>query len=400
MATSKLPQPNPNSSAKHHSFLPNLFSLWRKSKKTNQNLPPWMRLYRRFTLEELTTATHNFDLKIEEEGFYSVYKGFTSYSYNNTVTVKRFKSDPQLQEEFFLREMELLSNLNHHPNIVSLIGYCFDGSESDKCIVYEYMPHGTLHDQIHSRNDSLQPILSWKKRLEICIGAARGLELMHTSNPSIIHRDIKTRNILLSQNWVAKISNFDLSKTVPTSLSESNSHVTTRIVGTMGYIDPEYMWTGHLTVKSDVYSFGVILFEVLSARAAMGIVEERMGLIQWCRQCVEDVRLDEIIDPRMKDEIAPDCLKAYADMAYKCSNLRGNERPTIDAVVKRLQLILLLQECIEADIPFSPSWLRSIVPPPRRTEPLIEMIQEEFQGSEISSEISVSDYDPDELLRD
>ncbi|XP_022722116.1 receptor-like protein kinase ANXUR2 [Durio zibethinus] len=348
-----------------------------------------MRFYRRFTLEELRTATDNFRLKIGEDGFYSVYKGFIKDSFKDTVAIKWFKDDYCLS-----KEMAVLSN-RHHLNIVSLIGYCLDGSESNKFIIYEYMPRGSLHDQLHRRNDS-QPLLSWKKRLEICIGAARGLEFLHTGNPLIIHRDIKTRNILLDQNWFAKISNFEISKLVPTSLSEWDSHVITRVAGTVGYIDPEYLLTGHLTEKSDVYSFGVVLFEVLSARKPREIdIEEGQGrsLVQWCRECVEEGRLDEIIDSRLKDEIAPECLKAYADMAYKCTNERRNERPTIDAVVKRLQLTLLLQECIEADVPFSPSWLRSIVPPTKRTEPLVEI---EIQDSELSE----SDYDFEELLRD
>ncbi|XVF65783.1 hypothetical protein PTKIN_Ptkin09bG0278100 [Pterospermum kingtungense] len=385
---SEFPQP----SSGNCPCLPNLFSLWRKAKKTNKDSPPWQRLCRRFTLEELRTATDNFQSKIGENGFVNLYKGFIKDSYKDTVAIRRFVSSQQ--HEYFMTEMELLSNLQYHPNIISLIGYCLDGSNSDKFIVYEYMPRGTLHDLLHNRND-FQPLLSWKKRLEICIGVARGLEFLHTgNNPSIIHRDIKTRNILLDQNWVAKISDFELSKLmVPTSLSESDSHVTTRIVGTMGYIDPEYMRAGYLTKKSDVYSFGVVLFEVLSARKPWDrYLEEGQGLTRWCRDCVEDGRVDEIIDPLLKDEIAPDCLKAYVDMAYKCTNERTDERPTMDAVVKRLELTLSLQECVEADIPFSPSWLQSIVPPPKRSNTWFEMEVEH-------SELSESDYDVDDLLR-
>ncbi|XWS13135.1 hypothetical protein CRYUN_Cryun36dG0011600 [Craigia yunnanensis] len=388
MVTSKLPQP----SSGKHPCLPNSFSLWRKAKKTNEASPPWKRLCRRFTLEELKTATNNFQMKISDDRFSSEYKGFIKDSYKDTVSIKRFRSHSE-QHESFLREMELLSNLRH-PNIVPLIGYCLDGSKSDNFIIYEYMPRGSLHDQLHSRND-YQPLLSWKKRLEVCIGAARGLEFLHAGNPSIIHRDIKTSNILLDQNLFAKISGFEHYKLVPTSLLEADSHVSTGIVGTLWYLDPEYARTGHLTKKSDVYSFGVVLFEVLSARKPWDndiFPEERRNLTQWCRHCMEDGRLDEIIDPRLKDEIAPECLKAYVDMAYKCSNERGNERPTIDVVVKRLQLTLLLQECIEADIPFSPSWLRSIVLPPKRSKPLQEI---EIQYSDLSD-----DYDSEELLRD
>ncbi|XVE80926.1 hypothetical protein DITRI_Ditri15bG0020600 [Diplodiscus trichospermus] len=158
---------------------------------------------------------------------------------------------------------------------------------------------------------------------------------------------------------------------MPTSLSESDSHVIRRVAGSLGYLDPEYEWSGRLTKKSDVYSFGIVLFEVLSAiKVDHGLLEHRQDLILLWRHCVEDGRLYEIVDPRVKDEIALECLKAYVDMAYRCLNERSDDRPTIDAVLKRLQLTLLLQECIEADIPFSLSCLRAIRLPPKKSEPL------------------------------
>ncbi|XVE80928.1 hypothetical protein DITRI_Ditri15bG0020800 [Diplodiscus trichospermus] len=321
-----------------------------------------MRLYPRYTLKELITASDNFRSKIGEDGVSTLYKGFIKNSYKDTIAIRKFKSEPGLQQ-FFMTEMELRSHL-HHPNIISLMGYCFDGSESDNFIIYEYMPGGTLHDRLHSSKDSL-PLLSWKKRLEICIGAALGIEFLHTGNLSIILCDIKTSNILLDQNWVPKISDFGLA--MPTSRSESDSHVIRRVAGSLGYLDPEYVWTGRLTKKSDVYSFGIVLFEVLSAiKVDHGLLEHRRDLIQWWRHRVEDGRLDEIVAPRLKDEIAPECLKPYVDMAYRCLNERSNDRPTIDAVWKRLQLTLLLQECIEADIPSSPSWLKLSHCHPRR----------------------------------
>ncbi|XVE80927.1 hypothetical protein DITRI_Ditri15bG0020700 [Diplodiscus trichospermus] len=395
MVASDLPQPYSG----NHPFLRYLSRLWRKAEKKRQNSPLWMRLYPRFTLKELITATDNFRSKIGEDGFYTLYKGFIKNSYKDTIAIRRFKSGPREQLEF-VTEMELRSHL-HHPNIVSLMGYCLDGSESDAFIIDEYMPGGTLYDRLHNSKDS-QPLLSWKKRLEICIGAARGLEFLHTGNHSIIHRDIKTSNILLDQNWAAKISDFGLARLVPTSLLESDGHVTTDfIAGTMGYMAPEYVMTGQLSKKSDVYSFGVVLFEVLCARKRRDIIlEDGRDLVQWCRDCVEDGRLDEIVDPRLNNEIEPECLKAYVDMAYRCSNERSSDRPTTDAVLKRLELTILLQECIEADIPFSPSWLRAITLPPKRREPFGEPSGEPFEEIEfLDSELS-DDYDVEELLRD
>ncbi|XP_007033759.2 PREDICTED: receptor-like protein kinase ANXUR2 [Theobroma cacao] len=370
MATSRLPQ---RSSGKPP--FANLCSLWRRG-KTEENLPAWKKLYPRFQLEELLKATNNFDpaLKVGEDSWDTVYEGYINDSYKYPVRIKRFK--PHLDHQIFLTEMDLLSNL-HHPNIVSLIGYCLDGS--DRIIVLKHMAQGTLHDHLHGKI-YYEPPLSWKRRLEICIGVARGLERLHTGNPLIIHRDIKSRNILLDQNWVANISNFQISKLVPSSLLESDSHVSTTVGGTLGYLDPEYAFSGHLSVKSDVYSFGVVLFEVLCGRTLLDVHrnEEEIELITWGRRGVEDGKLGQIIDPRLKGEIAPECLKAYAYLAYNCTIERGNERPGMSAVLKRLQLVLLLQECIEADIPYSPSWLTSLVPPPKSSEPLVDMDASEY----------------------
>ncbi|KAK8973193.1 hypothetical protein V6N11_037793 [Hibiscus sabdariffa] len=396
MAASKSPDPP---SGKHPS--PNLFSFWRKSKKPTADSPPWTRLYRRFTLEELRIATLNFDLKLGQGGFSSVYKGFINGGFKETVAIKKYNSlnAPQL----FLREMEFPAKRDH-PNILSLTGYCIDGPH--RYVVFEYMPRRNLHDQLHGKTDS-KTLLSWKRRLEICIGAARGLEFLHSGNPLIIHRDIKSSNILLDKNWFPKISDFEISRFVSRSLSESDVHVSTVVAGTVGYLDPEFLWTSHLTMKSDVYSFGVVLFEVLSARKPMLIMEEQeISTGQWWRQCVEDGRPGEILDPRIMDEVEPECLTAYANIAYACTNIRGSERPTMADVVKRLEQILLFQECFEAHVPFYPSCLKSLIPPPknnerltstlsppRKNEPLFEI---EFQDSDIS----VSDYDSDELLRD
>ncbi|KAK8487420.1 hypothetical protein V6N11_057148 [Hibiscus sabdariffa] len=338
MAASKSPDPP---SGKHP--FPNLFSFWRKSKKPNADSPPWTRLYRRFTLKELRIATRNFDLKLGQGGFSSVYKGFISGGFKETVAVKMYNSldAPQL----FLREMEFPAKRDH-PNILSLVGYCIEGPH--RYVVFEYMPHRNLHDQLHGKADS-KTLLSWKRRLEICIGAARGLEFLH--------------------------SDFEISRFVPRSLSEPDVHVSTVVAGTLG-------------------------------KPMLTMEEQGITTAQWWRQCVEDDRPGEILDPRIKDEVEPECLTAYADIAYACTTIRGSERPAMADVVKRLEQILLFQECFEAHVPFYPSCLKSLVPPPknnerltstfsppRKNEPLLEI---EFQDSDIS----VSDYDSDELLRD
>ncbi|KAE8665112.1 Delta-cadinene synthase isozyme A [Hibiscus syriacus] len=223
-------------------------------------------------------------------------------------------------------------------------------------------PRNRKKNHLHGRefiegfiNGGFKETVVVKMRVGICIGAARGLEFLRSGTPSIIHRDIKSSNFLLDKNWFPRISDFEISRFVPTR-SGTDSHVSTVVAGTMGYLDPEYVRTGHLTMKSDVYSFGVVLFEVLSARKPMERTIIQPTVMQRWRQCVEDDRIGEILDPRMKDEVAPECLTAYTNIAYKCVNNRGSERPTMADVVKRLEQILLFQECFEADVPFSPSW--------------------------------------------
>ncbi|KAK6269805.1 hypothetical protein POUND7_006910 [Theobroma cacao] len=292
---------------------------------------------------------------------FSVYRGYINDSYKDLVSIK--VSEPTSDHQNFLTEIELLSNLRQ-ANIVSLISYCCDGS--DKIIVHEYTPHGTLYDHLLNPNNG-NPPLSWKQRLQICIGVARGLEFLHAANHSTVHSDIKSKIILVNKNLVAKLSNFGFSKLISTSLSETDNHVTTAGAdNSVGYEDPDYVYLQNngLTVKSDVYCFGAVLFQVLCAKPVFELCESRVEVQNIsnssARRCVEDGTLGQIIDPCLKGEIAANSLKAYVDVACNCLNDREDERPTLADVAKRLELTLLLQECTEADIPFSPSWLRSI----------------------------------------
>ncbi|KAK4602954.1 hypothetical protein RGQ29_011800 [Quercus rubra] len=247
-------------------FLLGLTIIWRRmrTKSIKSETPPILQaLGRRFTLQEIKTATNNFDrnLIIGKGGFGHVLRGHIDHEHT-PVAIKVLGRTSRQGFREFQTEVEMLSKLRH-PHLVSLIGYCND--ERVMIIVYELMAHGALHDHLYNTDN---PPLSWKQRLEICIGAARGILYLHEGEEhAIIHRDVKTSNILLDQNWVPKVSDFGISRLGPTRLSMS--HVTTDVKGTFGYIDPEYFWTSHLTVKSDVYGFGVVLFEVLCARPAV-----------------------------------------------------------------------------------------------------------------------------------
>ncbi|KAB1211547.1 Receptor-like protein kinase FERONIA [Morella rubra] len=313
-----------------------------KSNK-NQTSPSLEELCRRFTLAEIRAATKNFNrnLVIGRGGCGLVYKGYIDAGLT-PVAIKIFAPTSDQGNREFQTEIALLAKLRH-PHLVSLIGYCDD--ERVMIIVYDFMPHKTLRHHLY---DTDNPPLSWKQRLEICIGTARGLLYLHEgAEHLVIHRDVKTSNILLDRDWVAKVSDFGLSRLGPTNLSRS--HVTTNVRGTFGYMDPEYMLTNQLSVKSDVYGFGVVLFEVLCARPAVdtGLDDEQQCLAQWARQCYEDGSLEQIIDSRLIGLIAPESLKVYAKIAYRCLCDDRKRRPTMAKVLRALEKAMELQEIAE-----------------------------------------------------
>ncbi|KAJ9562413.1 hypothetical protein OSB04_007573 [Centaurea solstitialis] len=298
---------------------------------------------RRFSLTEVKVATGEFndDCVIGRGGFGKVYKGYIDNG-TTAVAIKRLNASSSQGVREFHTEIGMLSKLRH-VHLVSLIGYCDEDEEM--VLVYDYMAHGTLREHLYRSNN---PPLSWKRRLHICIGAARGLHYLHTSaKRTIIHRDVKSTNILLDENWVAKVSDFGLSKIGPDDPSQS--HVSTVVKGSMGYVDPEYYQRKQLTEKSDVYSFGVVLFEVLCARPAMipGLPKEQVSLGVWGKYCYRKGILDQIIDRKLRDEIAPECLTKFGEIAYSCLKEQGCDRLTMEEVVYKLELALEVQETAE-----------------------------------------------------
>ncbi|KAF5194976.1 Receptor-like serine/threonine-protein kinase ALE2 [Thalictrum thalictroides] len=295
-----------------------------------------------FSADEIERATDNFENSriLGEGGFGRVYKGILEDG--KEVAVKVLKRDDQQGGREFLAEVEMLSRL-HHRNLVKLIGICIE--DHSRCLVYELIPNGSVESHLHGVDKETAP-LDWGARMKIALGAARGLAYLHEdSSPHVIHRDFKSSNILLEHDFTPKVSDFGLAKS---ALEEGNEHISTRVMGTFGYVAPEYAMTGHLLVKSDVYSYGVVLLELLTGRKPvdMSQPEGQENLVAWARPLLTSKEgLEIVIDPSLRSSFPFDSLAKVAAIASMCVQPEVSHRPFMGEVVQALKLVC--DECEE-----------------------------------------------------
>ncbi|XP_071719875.1 probable LRR receptor-like serine/threonine-protein kinase At1g67720 [Rutidosis leptorrhynchoides] len=296
-----------------------------------------------FTLSELRYATKNFEKKVGSGGFGTVYYG--KLNDGKEIAVKLLENNNVYQgKKEFANEVTLLSRI-HHRNLVQFLGFCQE--EGMDILVYEFMHNGTLKEHLYGPMARERGI-NWIKRLEIAEESAKGIEYLHTGCvPSIIHRDLKTSNILLDKNMKAKVSDFGLSKLAV----DGTSHVSSIVRGTLGYLDPEYYISNRLTDKSDIYSFGVILLELISGQEAISNVNFGINcrnIVQWAKMHIESGDIQGIIDPVLGNEYDIQSMWKIAEKALMCVQPHGNMRPSMSEVIKEIQDAILIERGVQA----------------------------------------------------
>lgn len=298
--------------------------------------PPTKSPAKGFTYRELCIATGMFNSanKIGEGGFGKVFKG--RLETGEIVAIKQLNHEGLQGSQEFIIEILMLSLL-HHPNLMSLKGYCTAGDE--KLLVYEYMPKGSLEDHLFDVGPNDVP-LDWNTRIKIAVDTARGLEYLHCrANPPVIFRDLKAANILLDNDFHARLSDFGLAKLGPVG---DKTHVSTRVMGTYGYCAPEYAMSGKLTVKSDIYSLGVVLLELITGRKAIDPNKSRaeQNLVNWSRPLFKDRRkFVHLADPELQGHFPLRCLHHAIAIAAMCLQEQPTYRPLITDVLVALEYL-------------------------------------------------------------
>ncbi|KAF7045043.1 hypothetical protein CFC21_054190 [Triticum aestivum] len=293
------------------------------------------------SFEDLKEKTDNFGSSslIGEGSYGRVYHA--TMDDGRQAAIKKFDASENEPNDEFLKQVSLVSRLKHE-NLVEMLGYYVEGNY--RILAYEFATMGSLHDVLHGRKGvqgaQPGPVLDWMQRVKIAIEAAKGIEYLHEKvQPSIIHRDIRSSNVLLFEDFKAKIADFNLLNQAPDMAARLHS---TRVLGTFGYHAPEYAMTGQLTQKSDVYSFGVVLLELLTGRKPVDHTMPRgqQSLVTWATPRLSEDKVKQCVDPRLKGEYPPKGVAKLGAVAALCVQYEAEFRPNMSIVVKALSPLL------------------------------------------------------------
>uniref|UniRef100_A0A1J3HE57 non-specific serine/threonine protein kinase n=1 Tax=Noccaea caerulescens TaxID=107243 RepID=A0A1J3HE57_NOCCA len=312
-----------------------IFVLMKKMSSRNKS-EPWIKTKRRrFTYSEVLEMTKNLQRPLGEGGFGIVYHGDINGS--EQVAVKLLSETSAQGYKEFKAEVELLLRV-HHINLVSLVGYC---DEQDHfALIYEYMSNGDLHQHLSGKHGGA--VLNWGTRLRIAIEAALGLEYLHIGcKPAMVHRDVKSTNILLDEEFMAKIADFGLSRSF--QVGNDQSQVSTVVAGTLGYLDPEYYLTSELSEKSDIYSFGILLLEIITNQRVIDQTRKRPNIAEWVTFVINKGDTSNIVDPKLQGNYEPRSVWRALEVAMSCANPSSAKRPNMS------QVIIKLKECLETE---------------------------------------------------
>ncbi|XP_047332980.1 probable receptor-like protein kinase At5g18500 [Impatiens glandulifera] len=286
-----------------------------------------------FTLRDLEIATKRFSKEnvIGEGGYGVVYRG--NLVNGTPVAVKRLLNNLGQAEKEFSVEVEAIGNVRHK-NLVRLLGYCIEGTQ--RLMVYEYVNNGNLDQWLHGGMSNRGGYFTWEARMKVLLGTAKALSYLHEAiEPKVVHRDIKSSNILIDDDFNAKISDFGLAKL----LGAGKSHVSTRVMGTFGYVAPEYANSGLLNEKSDVYSFGVVLLETITGRDPVDYSRQaqEVNLVDWLKMMVGNRRSEEVVDPNIENRPSTSSIKRALLIALRCVDPDSEKRPKMSQVARMLE---------------------------------------------------------------
>jgi serine/threonine protein kinase len=331
-----------------------------------------------FTVEELKKATNNFEESriIGQGGFGTVYKGLLPDK--RIVAIKKSKTVDQNQIDQFVNEVVLLSQINHK-NVVKLLGCCLETEVP--LLVYEFVPKGTLFKYIH--HGSSTSAIRWETRLRIAAETADALSYLHSAaSTPIIHRDVKSSNILLDDDFTAKVSDFGTSRLVPRDQKE----LATVVQGTLGYLDPEYLQTNQLTEKSDVYSFGVVLVELLTGGDVLSFnrSEKERSLAMYFLSSLKEDRLFEVLENHIVQGGNEEQIKEVVELAKRCLRVKGDERPPMKEVAMELEGIRKTE---------THSWVNNVQSNPEEVEHLLGETSDSYECGGQSSSTGTVVYD-------